>query len=77
VKAYVVLAPGFTPSMSSLKISRIREAPDSPYKYPREIEFITELPKTISGKIKRAVLRNKEIEKKLGRPGGGMGVPKV
>ena len=39
----------------------------APYKYPREIEFVKELPKTISGKIKRAVLRRMEIERKLGK----------
>ena len=31
----------------------------APYKYPREIEFVTELPKTISGKIRRIELRQK------------------
>ncbi|MFP3361301.1 acyl--CoA ligase, partial [Planococcus sp. SIMBA_143] len=34
----------------------------APYKYPREIEFIKELPKTTSGKIRRIELRNKEKE---------------
>lgn len=29
----------------------------APYKYPRDIEFVTELPKTVSGKIRRAELR--------------------
>ena len=45
----------------------------APYKYPREIEFINELPKTVSGKIKRAVLRSREIERKRGKTGGGLG----
>ncbi len=36
----------------------------APYKYPREIEFVEELPKTQSGKIKRKELRELEIEKK-------------
>ncbi len=36
----------------------------APYKYPREIEFVSELPKTISGKIKRKELRIMEFEKK-------------
>ena len=31
----------------------------APYKYPREIEFLDELPKTISGKIRRVQLRGK------------------
>ena len=29
----------------------------APYKYPREIDFVAELPKTVSGKIRRAELR--------------------
>ena len=36
----------------------------APYKYPREIEFVTELPKTISGKIRRNLLRENEMKKK-------------
>jgi acetyl-CoA synthetase len=39
----------------------------APYKYPREIEFVEELPKTTSGKIKRAVLRKMEFDKKIGK----------
>ena len=33
----------------------------APYKYPRKIEFVDELPKTASGKIRRIELRNKEL----------------
>ena len=33
----------------------------APYKYPREIEFSDELPKTISGKIRRIELREREL----------------
>ena len=36
----------------------------APYKYPREIEFVDELPKTQSGKIKRKLLREQEKERK-------------
>jgi len=36
----------------------------APYKYPREIDFVEELPKTQSGKIKRKQLREMEIETK-------------
>jgi acetyl-CoA synthetase len=36
----------------------------APYKYPREIEFIEELPKTTSGKIRRIELRQRELEQK-------------
>ena len=35
----------------------------APYKYPREIEFLPELPKTISGKIRRVELRDREAER--------------
>ena len=35
----------------------------APYKYPRKIEFVDELPKTISGKIKRKELKMKEFGK--------------
>jgi acyl-coenzyme A synthetase/AMP-(fatty) acid ligase len=38
-----------------------------PYKYPREIEFVDVLPKTISGKIHRVDLREIERKKKLGK----------
>jgi acyl-coenzyme A synthetase/AMP-(fatty) acid ligase len=70
VKAFIVLAPGFKPSDKLAQefqdFVKIRTAP---YKYPREIEFMDELPKTVSGKIKRAVLRSREIERKLGKSG--------
>lgn len=61
VKAFVVLAPGYTPSEelgTELKnhVKRIT----APYKYPRKIEFIDALPKTVSGKIRRVELRKKE-----------------
>jgi len=36
----------------------------APYKYPREIEFVEELPKTVSGKIRRVELRKLEKERK-------------
>ena len=35
----------------------------APYKYPREVEFVEELPKTISGKIRRTELRQRERER--------------
>jgi len=36
----------------------------APYKYPREIEFVADLPKTISGKIRRIDLREREEQRK-------------
>ena len=35
----------------------------APYKYPRIVEFVDELPKTVSGKIQRARLRKQDAEK--------------
>ncbi|MCE5194410.1 MAG: AMP-binding protein [Nitrospiraceae bacterium] len=69
IKAFVVLAPGYKPSDDLIKdIQKFVKSRTAPYKYPREIEFMDELPKTVSGKIKRAVLRNREIQLKSGRP---------
>ncbi|HBN84005.1 MAG TPA: acetyl-CoA synthetase [Clostridiales bacterium] len=63
VKATVVLAKGYTPSDELKKdIQDYVKKVTAPYKYPRIIEFVEELPKTISGKIKRAQIR-KEDEK--------------
>ncbi len=68
VKAFVILAPGYEPSDKLVKeLQDHVKKETAPYKYPREIEFANNLPKTISGKIKRVVLRKKEIEEKLGR----------
>lgn len=59
VKATIVLAKGYTPSDELVKelqdhVKRVT----APYKYPRIVEFVDELPKTISGKIKRAHIRH-------------------
>ena len=35
----------------------------APYKYPRIVEFVNELPKTISGKIRRVEIRDKDTNK--------------
>lgn len=62
VKAFVVLANNFEPSDDLVKdIQNFVKAITAPYKYPREIEFRKELPKTISGKIRRVELRNEAI----------------
>ncbi len=61
VKAFVLLAPGQAPS-EALKES-IREHVKrhlAPYQQPREIEFVTELPMTTTGKVQRKVLRERE-----------------
>jgi acetyl-CoA synthetase/medium-chain acyl-CoA synthetase len=58
VKAFVVLANGFEPSdeLTNELQQHVKQA-TAPYKYPREIEFVAELPKTTSGKIRRVQLR--------------------
>lgn len=60
VKAYVILAKGFTGS-DALKVELQEHVKKvtAPYKYPREIEFVDDLPKTISGKIRRVELRQR------------------
>jgi acyl-coenzyme A synthetase/AMP-(fatty) acid ligase len=67
VKAYVILAPGYTasPQLASELQEHVKSV-TAPYKYPREIEFVESLPKTISGKIRRVELREMERKKKLG-----------
>lgn len=58
LKAYVVLARGFTGSEAlASELQEHVKRTTAPYKYPREIEFVTELPKTVSGKIRRNELR--------------------
>jgi len=57
-KAFVVLAEGFTPSDAlKLEIQNFVKSTTAPYKYPRQIEFVQTLPKTVSGKIRRVELR--------------------
>ena len=64
VKAFVVLKEGFEASDSLVKeLQNHVKNTTAPYKYPRSIEFLEELPKTIGGKIKRKDLRDMEIEK--------------
>lgn len=65
VKAFVILNEGYTEGDELLKdIQRFMKDNAAPYKYPREIEFVKELPKTQSGKIKRKQLREKEWAEK-------------
>ena len=58
VKATVVLAKGFSPSPELTKELQTHvKKLTAPYKYPRIIEYVDELPKTVGGKIKRAQIR--------------------
>jgi acetyl-CoA synthetase len=61
VKATVVLAKGLSPSEELEKeLQEHVKREIAPYKYPRIVEFVEELPKTISGKIRRAEIRVKD-----------------
>jgi acetyl-CoA synthetase len=61
VKAYVVLAAGYEGSDELVEeIQAFTKEETAPYKYPRRIEFVTDLPKTSSGKIRRIELREEE-----------------
>ena len=63
VKATVVLKKGYEPSPELIKeLQDHVKKSTAPYKYPRIIEFVDELPKTISGKIKRAQIRHEDEE---------------
>lgn len=64
VKATIVLAKGYTASDELVKeLQDHVKKNTAPYKYPRIVEFVDELPKTISGKIKRGEIRKRDIEK--------------
>ncbi len=64
VKATIVLAKGYKPSDELVKElqNHVKHA-TAPYKYPRIVEFVDELPKTLGGKIKRAEIRKEDSEK--------------
>lgn len=58
VKAFIVLAKGYTPSEELTKeIQNFVKSKTAPYKYPRLIEYRDSLPKTVSGKLLRRMLR--------------------
>jgi acyl-coenzyme A synthetase/AMP-(fatty) acid ligase len=61
VKAFVVLAPGFAGGDALKKElqDHVKQV-TAPYKYPRKLEFVDALPKTVSGKIRRVDLRQRE-----------------
>ena len=67
VKAFIILSPGHRPSDElALSIQEHVRAVTAPYKYPRAIEFVAELPKTVSGKIRRVELRERELARVRG-----------
>ena len=62
VKATIVLAKSYKGKDSPELVKEIQnhvKRTTAPYKYPRVVEFVDELPKTISGKIRRVEIRDK------------------
>ncbi len=69
VKAYVILASGHEGSEALARaLQEHVKATTAPYKYPRHIAFVEELPKTISGKIRRVELRERARQEVGDRP---------
>ena len=61
VKATIVLTKNYEPSEELKKeLQGFVKQQTAPYKYPRKIEFVSELPKTISGKIRRVEIRERD-----------------
>lgn len=64
VKAFIVLAEEYEASDELIRViqAHVKQV-TAPYKYPRKIEFVPSLPKTVSGKIRRIELRDKEWDR--------------
>ncbi|MDR1059926.1 MAG: AMP-binding protein [Clostridiales bacterium] len=68
VKATVVLAKGRVPSDElAAELQEHVKKVTAPYKYPRIVEFVDELPKTISGKIRRGQIRESDLNRGAGK----------
>jgi len=64
IKAFVVLNREYLPSVELAEVLRLHVRQRlAAHAYPREIEFVEQLPKTPSGKLQRFILRNQEIAK--------------
>ncbi|MDR2758955.1 MAG: AMP-binding protein [Spirochaetaceae bacterium] len=73
VKATVVLARGFEPSEALVhELQNHVKRVTAPYKYPRIVEFVCELPKTVSGKIQRNLIRKQDWDGPPRPEGGGI-----
>ena len=71
VKATVVLADGFEPSESlTHELQTWVKHKTAPYKYPRIIDYVDELPRTVNGKIRRGVIRDADAAQSAGAQGG-------
>ena len=61
MKATIVLARGYEPSPELTKeLQNWVKKETAPYKYPRIVEYVDELPKTVGGKIKRKLIRSRD-----------------
>ena len=63
MKAFVILTQMYSDCDKANLVEELQnhvKSVTAPYKYPRKIEFVEQLPKTVSGKIRRVELRNKE-----------------
>jgi len=61
IKAFIVLSPGYSESSGLIEeLQNHVRGKLAPYEYPKEIEFIDQLPMTTTGKIQRGVLRERE-----------------
>ena len=70
VRAVVVLREGVAPSAElGRALQDFVKARTAPYKYPRVVDFVSDLPKTASGKVRRAALRGPERRTNAGRSG--------
>jgi acetyl-CoA synthetase len=64
VKAFVVLVEGYEPADElAEELKTFVRGRLSAYAYPRRVEFVSELPKTLTGKIRRAELRQLELDR--------------
>jgi acetyl-CoA synthetase len=63
VKATIVLARGYSPSAELIReLQNHVKRVTAPYKSPRIVEFVSELPKTVSGKIQRTLIRKQDAD---------------
>src|SRR5690606_8539124 len=63
VKAFVLLRPGYQGGASlAVELQEFVKQIAAPYKYPRKIQFVESLPRTVSGKIQRRALREVEFK---------------
>ena len=66
VKATIVLADGFKPSDAlTHELQKWVKKQTAPYKYPRIIDYVDELPRTVNGKIRRVAIREQDEQKNI------------